>query len=88
MRCGFDLIVPGQHKKFQFSNYESKRAKFKEAMHFFDLRNREVLFNCIALGISQPSAMFFKSLASLTTWIIDRAKLDIGGWCRVHLCLR
>jgi hypothetical protein len=82
------LFVPGQHKKFQFSNYESKRTKFKEAIHFFDVRHREVLFNCIALGISQPSAMFFKSLASFTTGIIDRAKLDIGRWRCVHLCLR
>jgi hypothetical protein len=73
------LFVPGQHKKFQFSNYESKRTKFKEAIHFFDTHNCEVLFNCIALGLSQQSAMLFKSLASFATGIVDGAKFDIGG---------
>ena len=53
--------------------------KFKEAMHFFDPRCREVLFNCIALGLSQQSAMLFKSLTSFATGIVDGAKFDIGG---------
>jgi hypothetical protein len=72
------LFVPGQHKKFQFSNYESKRTKFKEAIHFFDVHDREVLFNCIALGLSQQSAMLFKSLTGFTTGIVDRAEFDVG----------
>jgi hypothetical protein len=44
----------------------------KSGSPFFDLRHREVLLNCIALCMSQQSAMFFELLASLTTDIIDR----------------
>jgi hypothetical protein len=47
---------------------------------FFDRRHHEVLCDCIALGLSQPSAVFFKSLAGFTTRIVNGLKLDVGGW--------